>query len=79
MRASKMDPNGPSRLPYSFVVHDVLATDDHVVTLIELTARRGERTLRYRVAEIHDVRDGKVVERRAFSDDTERIASFFRS
>jgi ketosteroid isomerase-like protein len=55
-----------------------MATDDHVVTLINSTARRGDRTLEYRVAEIYDLRDGKVVERWAFSDETDRIAAFFR-
>ncbi len=58
-------------------IHDVLATDDHAVVMIEATATRGGRTFKYRTAEIYHIRDGQVVERWAFSDDTAAIASFF--
>ncbi len=58
-------------------VHDVVAGDDHTITLIEATASRGGKTFRYRTAEIYHIRDGKVVERWAFSDDTAAIAAFF--
>ena len=37
----------------------------------------GDRTLTYRTAEIYHMRDGKVTERWAFSDDTQRIIDFF--
>jgi uncharacterized protein len=57
--------------------HDALATDDHVVLLIDATATRGGRTLNYQVAEVYHVRDGKITERWAMSDDTARIAEFF--
>jgi hypothetical protein len=57
--------------------HDVLGNDDHVVVLFNATATRAGRTLDYRVAEIYHVRDGKITERWAFSDDTAAIASFF--
>lgn len=60
------------------VVHDVVASDTHAAVLINSRAVRGERTLEYRVAEIYDLRDGKVTKRWAFSDDTARIADFFR-
>jgi ketosteroid isomerase-like protein len=56
---------------------DMVASDDHVVTIIESVATRHGRTLRYRVAEIHRLRDGKIAERRAYSDDTAAIAAFF--
>ena len=58
-------------------VHDVLANDDHVVGLFDATATRGGRTFTYRTAEIFHVRNGKVVERWAFSDDTAAIVAFF--
>jgi ketosteroid isomerase-like protein len=56
---------------------DMVGGDDHVVAIIESVATRGGRTLRYRVAEVHKLRGGKVVERRAYSDDTAAIAEFF--
>ncbi len=58
-------------------VHDIVAGDDHVVALLEATATRGGRTLDYRVAEIYHIRDGRITERWAFSDDTAAIADFF--
>jgi ketosteroid isomerase-like protein len=56
---------------------DMVASDDHVVTIVESIATRNGRTLRYRVAEINRLRDGKIVERWAYSDDTAAIAEFF--
>jgi hypothetical protein len=58
-------------------LHDVVGGDDHTVALVEATATRGGRTLRYRTAEIFHIRDGKVVERWAYSDDTAAIIAFF--
>ena len=58
-------------------LHDVVANDDHTIALVEATATRGGKTLAYRTAEIFHVRDGKIVERWAFSDDTAAIAAFF--
>ncbi len=58
-------------------VHDVVANDEHAIALVTATATMGDRTLTYRTAEITHVRDGKVTERWAFSDDTERINRFF--
>lgn len=58
-------------------VHDILASAEHAVVLIDATATRGGRTFSYRTAEIYHVRDGKVIERWAFSDDTAAIATFF--
>ena len=57
--------------------HDVLANDEHCVQLVTATATMGDRTLTYRTAEIYHMRDGKVTERWAFSDDTQRIIDFF--
>ena len=58
-------------------LHDLLGNDEHVVALIDATGTRGGRTLDYRVAEIYHIRDGKIVERWAFSDDTAAITEFF--
>lgn len=57
--------------------HDVLANDDHTIQLVTATATLGDRELVYRTAEIYHVKDGKITERWAFSDDTERINRFF--
>ena len=57
--------------------HDILGNDDHVVVLGTATATRGDRTLTYRTAEIQHVKDGKITERWAFSDDTAAIIDFF--
>jgi len=57
--------------------HDIVANDEHAVQLLDVTARRGDRTLQYRTAEIYHMKDGKVTARWAFSDDTARIVDFF--
>ena len=61
----------------SVETHDVLANDEHCVQLVTATATMGDRTLVYRTAEIYHMSDGKITERWAFSDDTERINRFF--
>ncbi len=61
----------------SYEIHDVVANDDHAVALGNATATRNGRTLSYRTAEIYHVRDGQIVERWAFSDDTGAIIDFF--
>ena len=58
-------------------LHDVVANDDHVVALVDATATRGGKTFTYRTAEIFHVRNGRIVERWAFSDDTAAIMAFF--
>ena len=57
--------------------HDLLASDDHVIALGTATATHGDRSLIYRTAEIYHVRNGRVSERWAFSDDTKAITDFF--
>jgi ketosteroid isomerase-like protein len=57
--------------------HDVIGNDEHVIGLIENTARRGDRTLTFRTAEIYHMRDGRITERWVFADDTEAIKRFF--
>lgn len=58
-------------------VHDVIANDEHTIALVNATARRRGEEFKYRTAEIVHFRDGKIVERWAFSDDTDAIAKFF--
>ncbi len=58
-------------------IHDVLANDEHTIALVTATVRAGDQEITYRTAEIQHVTNGKVTERWAFSDDTERITAFF--
>ena len=68
---------GAADYEITWEVHDILGNDDHVVVLGTAIATRGDRTLTYRTAEIHHVKDGKITERWAFSDDTAAIVDFF--
>ena len=58
-------------------LHDVIANDDHTVALFDAVGTRNGKTLHYRVAEIYHIKDGKIIERWAFSDDTAAITAFF--
>lgn len=58
-------------------LHDVVANDNHAIALVDATATRAGKTLTYRTAEIYHIREGKIVERWAFSDDTAAIIAFF--
>lgn len=58
-------------------LHDVVANDEHIIALVDAHASMGGKTLDYRTAEIYHVKDGKMTERWAFSDDTAAINSFF--
>ena len=62
-----------------FKLHDVIGGDDHTIALGEATATRGDKSLTYRTAEIYHMKDGKIAERWAFSDDTKAITDFFGS
>ena len=57
--------------------HDVVANDEHTIQLVTATATMGGKEFVYRTAEIFHMKDGKITERWAFSDDTERINRFF--
>jgi ketosteroid isomerase-like protein len=57
--------------------HDIVANDEHCIALVTATAKMGDQELVYRTAEIYHMRDGKITERWAFSDDTDRINRFF--
>jgi ketosteroid isomerase-like protein len=57
--------------------HDVVANDEHTIQLLTATATMDDQKLVYRTAEIYHMKDGKITERWAFSDDTERINKFF--
>ncbi len=58
-------------------LHDVVANDDHTIAMVTATGKRGGRTLTYRTCEIFHIRDAKITERWAFSDDTAAINEFF--
>jgi ketosteroid isomerase-like protein len=60
-------------------LHDVVGNDEHVIGLVEATLNMGDQSFTYRTAEIAHMKDGKVTERWAFSDDTQRISEFFGS
>ena len=75
LRAAMMDGAGGSFMKCE--IHDVVANDDHAIALGTATATRGDQTLVYRTAEIFHIRNGKAVERWAFSDDTAAIVAFF--
>jgi hypothetical protein len=62
---------------FSVELHDVVANDDHAVALMTATVSMGDHTFSYRTAEIYHMRDGKITERWAFSDDTAAINAFF--
>ena len=68
---------GLAEASISYDIHDVLASDDHVIALGTATATLGGRSLTYRTAEIFHVGNGQVTERWAFSDDTKAIIDFF--
>ena len=75
LRAAMM--GGAQNYSSAYEIHDVVANDDHAIALGSATATRGDATLTYRTAEIFHIRDGKAVERWAFSDDTAAIIAFF--
>ncbi len=68
---------GSSDFTITAELHDITASDDHVIALVKAHATKGDQTLDYNTAEIFHVSDGKVTERWAFSDDTARITEFF--
>jgi len=68
---------GSSDFKITAELHDVTASDDHVIALVKAHATRGSQTLDYNTAEIFHVKDGKITERWAFSDDTAAIVAFF--
>lgn len=75
LRAAMMDGAGSTSITYD--LHDVIANDDHAIALGTATATRGGKAFSYRTVEIFHIRDGKAVERWAFSDDTAAITAFF--
>jgi len=67
-----------SSYEFSGDLHDVVANDDHMIALLNVTATKGDKSLSYRTAEIHHVNaDGQIAKRWAFSDDTKAIIDFF--
>jgi ketosteroid isomerase-like protein len=59
-------------------VHDVVANDDHLIALLNVTVTKDGEVFTYRTAEVHHVNgDGQITQRWAFSDDTQAIVNFF--
>ena len=77
LETSGVGPSSDVDYEIMFEVHDILGNDEHVVVLGDAHGTRAGKTLDYRVAEIYHLRDGKIVERWAFSDDTAAITAFF--
>ena len=77
LRATEDEDWGGADTTIKYEIHDVVANDDHAIALGTATATRNGKTLEYRTAEIYHIRDGKAVERWAFSDDTAAIVAFF--
>jgi hypothetical protein len=67
----------PEGATITIQTHDVVGNDEHTIALVTATATMGDQQLVYRTAEIYHMRDGKITERWAFSDDTDRINKFF--
>lgn len=78
-KAALQEEDATSDYDITFKVHDVVANDDHTIALGEATATRGDKSFTYRTAEIYHMKDGKIAERWAFSDDTKAITDFFGS
>ena len=78
-KAALREEDATSDYDITFKLHDVVANDDHTIALGEATATRGDKSLTYRTAEIYHMKDGKITERWAFSDDTKAITDFFGS
>jgi len=71
---------GDPNTEFKMELHDVMANDDHAVELVSVTIKNADgKAFSYRTAEIYHMRDGKITERWAFSDDTDAINKFFGS
>ena len=60
-------------------LHDVLASDDHVVVLHEWTATRNGRTLNGRYADVYHFRNGKATEHWHLAVDPKAEEAFWAS
>jgi ketosteroid isomerase-like protein len=58
-------------------LHDILASDEHAVALVEWSARISERTIDGREVGIYHVQDGRVTEVWFFLEDPQKYAKFF--
>lgn len=59
-------------------MHDVMATDDHTVALVQATIRAGGQEVSYPVVEVLHIDDGMVTERWAMMDAVpDDVARFF--
>ena len=75
--AEAMGTGGDADFSIEAEVHDVVGNDTHVIALVNAKATAGGQTFEYRTAEIAHMKDGRITERWAFSDDTGAINDFF--
>ena len=58
-------------------LEDVLVSDGRAAALYSSVAQRNGSSLTYNVVEVYVIEDGKVTERRAYSDDEAAVVAFF--
>jgi ketosteroid isomerase-like protein len=58
-------------------VHDILASDDHVIVLFTQRAERNGKKIEVRFAQIQHVRNGKVTESWFLTDDAYALDDFY--
>lgn len=58
-------------------VHDILASDDHVVVLFTQRAERQGKKIEVRFVNVEHVRDGRVTESWFFTDDAYSLDDFY--
>lgn len=58
-------------------VHDMLANDEHGVALVNLSATRGDKSLEMPSAQVFHMKDGKMTEFWAFSQDSAAFDDFW--
>jgi ketosteroid isomerase-like protein len=62
---------------FSAQVHDVMASDQHAVGLLRVTAQRGPRSVDVPVVHVWHVRDGRLVEAWAHPADQQALDEFW--
>jgi hypothetical protein len=58
-------------------IHDMLANDDHGVALITFSATRGDKSLEGSIVHVFHMRDGKMIEFWAISEDQAQFDEFW--
>ena len=61
----------------TYEVHDVLANDDHVVSLLSNTAERDGRSLEWKSVSVYHMKDGQIVEAWDHNEDQHAVDEFW--